>query len=84
MSAGIPVITSDAKPAARIVSETACGEVYGSNDPAGLVDAIRRLCDQSRRETLGKAGRRAVLEKFRWSKDGARFVEAVEGVVVGR
>ena len=84
MSAGIPVITSDAKPAARIVSETACGEVYGSSDPAGLVDAIRRLCDQSRRERLGKAGRRAVLEKFRWSKDGARFVEAVEGVVVGR
>lgn len=84
MSAGIPVITSDAKPAARVVRDAACGEVYRSEDANDLADAIRRLVDPARRQELGQAGRSAVLEKYRWSKDGARFVEAVEAVVARR
>jgi len=83
MSLGLPVITSDAKPAARIVETTGCGRVYQSEDPEGLFQAIRALSDESRRERLGQEGRDAVLQRFRWRHDGARFVEAVEKVVAG-
>jgi glycosyltransferase involved in cell wall biosynthesis len=81
MAAGLPVITSDAKPAARIVSQTGSGRVYTSTDPTSLADAVCDLRSFQNRVEAGTAGRNAVLKKFNWELDGARLVEAVEGVV---
>ncbi len=44
MSMGLPVVTSDAKPAARIVRESGSGAVYRSEDPADLARAIEVCC----------------------------------------
>lgn len=84
MAAGIPVITSDARPAARIVRETGGGKVYESRDPETLVTAITELLERTERETLGGAGRKAVLADYRWTNDGARLVQALERTVQSR
>jgi len=84
MSFGIPVVTSDARPAARVVRETGCGEVYRSRDPDDLARAVRALADDDRRRALGQAGRNAVLSTFRWREDGARMVAVLEEVAAGR
>ena len=80
MSHGLPVISSDARPAARIVRETGCGAVYESRDPLALVDAIVSMLDPVHRVECGLAGFAAVRDVYNWDLDGARLVEAVEAV----
>jgi len=74
MAAGLPVITSDAIPAARIVRETRAGEVFRSGDSSGLASAIRRLSDPTVRRTAGEAGQAAILGIYNWEADTARLV----------
>ena len=59
MAAGLAILTSDARPAARVVRETATGEVYAGTDPDALVAAIERLVDPAVREiTVAMEGAR--------------------------
>lgn len=84
MAAGLPVITSDARPAARIVRETGAGAVYESRDPADFASAVSALRDAGSRRKAGASGQRAVREEYNWENDGARLVEAVERLVGSR
>ena len=77
MAAGLAIITSDARPAARIVKETATGEVFPSGDPAGLEVAIERLCDPARRAACGERGRAAIRDRYNWESDSVRLLEAL-------
>jgi glycosyltransferase involved in cell wall biosynthesis len=81
MAAGLAVLTSDARPAARIVRETATGEVYAGTDPDAFVAAIERLLDPSIRATYGRQGRRAVKERYNWEADSARLLAALDVTV---
>lgn len=81
MAAGLPVLTSDARPFARIVRDTGCGEVFASGDAADLARAIRRLVEPSRRRCYGVNGRRAVVERYHWERDAAVLVESIERAV---
>lgn len=83
MAAGLPVITSDARPAARIVRETRCGEVFRDRDCADLVGSIDRLLDPARRAEASAAGRSAIATKYHWEREVERLVEAVESSVRG-
>ena len=47
MAAGLAVVTSDATPAARVVSSTGCGLVFRDRNPGSLADALRRLQDSA-------------------------------------
>jgi glycosyltransferase involved in cell wall biosynthesis len=78
MAAGLAIITSDARPAARIVCETGTGEVFGSGDPDALVSAIERLADPEVRAALGQRGRCAIATRYNWEADEARLLAAVE------
>lgn len=77
MAAGLPVISSSARPAARIVSATGCGEVFRDRDAEDLARAIERLLDGQRRRDCGSAGRRAIKQQYHWEADAARLDSAL-------
>jgi glycosyltransferase involved in cell wall biosynthesis len=83
MAAGIPVLTSDARPVARIVTAEACGVVYRHDDPSDCARAVAAMAHAETRAALGRAGRSAVKARHHWGLDGARLVEAVERTVLG-
>ncbi|HET7230254.1 MAG TPA: glycosyltransferase, partial [Longimicrobium sp.] len=80
MAAGLPVASSDAAPAARVVRETGAGVVFSSGAPPALADAVAALADPALRARMGEAGRRAVLREYNWERDTARLLAAVESV----
>ena len=80
MASSMPVIVSDTPPAKRIVETTGCGVVFRDRDPSDLCQQIRRLLDGELRETMGRAGRRAVLEYYNWQQDSARMVARLEAL----
>ena len=84
MAAGLPVVSSDAAPAARILRETGAGVVVPSRDPAALAAAIERLRDPALREALGRAGQRAVLSTYNWEADAAELLRVVESAAAER
>jgi phosphatidylinositol alpha-1,6-mannosyltransferase len=78
MYMGCPVLVSDCKATARIVTETGCGWVVeGAMDsPKIFADyAIALLKDKHLRYDMGHRGREAVLANYRWSADGGRLAD---------
>ncbi len=80
MAAGLAVLSSDIAPCARVVDETAAGEVFRADDAASLAAALRRLSDPAHRARCGEAGRRAILDWYNWERESAVFVNAIEEV----
>ena len=81
MAAGLPVVSSDAAPCARVVSETAAGEVFRSQDPDDLAAAVTRLFNRDARAKRGVAGQRAILQRYHWERDVVRLLNALDEVV---
>ncbi|MEQ9400309.1 MAG: glycosyltransferase family 4 protein [Longimicrobiales bacterium] len=81
MSHGLPVVTSDARPAARIVREVGAGAVFRSDDAEDFAAALRGLRDPARRREHGARGRQAVLDRYNWGEDEKRLEAAVTGTV---
>ena len=81
MAAGLPVDTSDAIPAARVVRTFGCGLVYRSRDPVALAAQLRRLFDSTERSTMGEAGRRAVLDRCNWEHDAEVLLRVIRSSV---
>jgi glycosyltransferase involved in cell wall biosynthesis len=77
-------VTSDARPAARIIRGTGAGLVYRHPDAAGLAAAIEQLADRDRRRACGERGRAAVRDTYHWERDVARLLETVRRVVAVR
>jgi len=80
MAAGLPVISSSAAPAARIVRTTGAGLVHRDRDAADLAAAVRALADPDVRSAAAAAGRRAIRETYHWERDVERML-ALLGVV---
>lgn len=80
MAAGLPVVSSNTDPCARILGETGAGEIFRSGDAASLADAIARLTDPGSRTRMGAAGARAILDRYNWETDAATFVSVVERI----
>ena len=78
MSHRLPVITSDAKPAARIVREEGSGVVFVSDDATDFARAVRELVDADRRGELGENGRAAVERRYNWAFDEEQLLETVD------
>ena len=81
MAAGLAVVTSDARPAARIIRGTGAGLVYRHPDAAELAAAIERLADRDLRRACGERGRAAVRDTYHWERDAARLLETISRVV---
>jgi len=77
MAAGLPVVSSNAAPCARIVRETGSGRIFRSGDAIELATAIEEAAQAETSATLGSAGRKAVQERYNWEYDTAILLDAV-------
>ncbi len=84
MAVGLPVVTSDAIPFARITRETGAGEVFRSRDAADLARVLLRMKDPERRRQYGAAGREAVLQRYHWEHDARALLKAVDATAQER
>lgn len=67
-----PVVVSSCKPLKRVIEETNGGLVFSAGNSDELAEVLLRLQDENLRLELGRAGKRAVLERYNWeytSKD---------------
>jgi glycosyltransferase involved in cell wall biosynthesis len=80
MAVGLPVVSSDAIPAARVVRETGAGEVFRSGDASDLARALRIFADPVKRRAAGEAGRAAVLDSYNWEASVAVLLQVVTDV----
>lgn len=78
MNAGVPVVVSDAKPAARIVRETGAGVVYDSFSANDLAEKLILLRDPGLRAELGKNGRVAIRDRYNWSHETSTLLASLE------
>lgn len=77
MAAGLPVLVSDARPTARIVSKTECGLVYENSSAESMAEQIARLRDPALRGHLAQNGRTAVEREYRWDNDERVMLEGM-------
>ena len=79
MGSGVPIVVVGEAEPARIVLESGSGDVVTPGDIDSLVNSLRRLAsDTELRETLGTAGRQAVLETYDRTQIGDRFISYLE------
>jgi len=83
MAAGLAVVTSDARPAARIIRETGAGLVYSHPDATDLERAILELRDPELRRTCGQRGQAAVRDMYNWERDTERLLQGLKQTVNG-
>ena len=78
MAAGLPVVSSDTVPCARIIRETQCGEIFRSGDARSLADAIEKASALGELERRGAAGRKAILDRYNWEHDTATLLDSIQ------
>jgi glycosyltransferase involved in cell wall biosynthesis len=81
MAAGLPVLTSDSTPSARVVHATGCGEVFRSGDAADAVRAILELALPEQRAAMGCRGQAAIRDEFHWERDAERLLAGVDATM---
>jgi glycosyltransferase involved in cell wall biosynthesis len=82
MSAGIPVIASDFPLWRSIVEESKCGLLVDPMNPGEIAAAITRLLSNpDEAETMGKNGRKAVLEKYNWAVEEQKLYSFYERIL---
>lgn len=77
MAAGLCVVTSDARPAARVVREADAGVVFRSGDAHDLALRLRDLLAAGRCRAHGLKGREAVRTEHHWERDAERLLTLV-------
>ncbi|MFN8647495.1 MAG: glycosyltransferase [Gemmatimonadales bacterium] len=78
MAAGLPVVTSDAAPLARVVTAAGCGLLAADAAPQALATAISTLAgDPALRARMAAAGREAVRQRYHWEADERVLLELV-------
>ena len=71
---GTPVIATRVGGVPEVVDDGATGLLVEARDPAGLAAAIDRIADDpDLRARLAEAGRRAVVESYRWGSMYGRY-----------
>jgi glycosyltransferase involved in cell wall biosynthesis len=82
MAARLPVIGSSALPEVHAVIEHSGGGLtVDTTKPAAIAGAVRYLLDHPEEGAqMGRAGRRAIEERYNWSVSAAVLLEVYEGV----
>lgn len=79
MAHGIPVIATPNPPAKDLIDSAGSGLLVPFQDPAAVVDAVRRLHgDPALRTELGKRGYEAARSRFHWPIQAERFIATLE------
>ncbi len=80
MSVGLPVITSDTVPSARVVQAEKAGVVFEARNLKSLEDAVSSLADVALRSEMGSNGRAAVERRYNWERDAETLATTVANV----
>lgn len=80
MAAGLCVITSDARPARRVVEDEGVGLAFRSGDAGSLADVLERLWRSGDAARLGRRGRAAIRERYHWERDAERLLGVFAGL----
>jgi len=76
MAAGLPVIASNFPLWKEIVEGSGCGICVDPLNPEEIAKAIKYLMKHpGSTEQMGKNGRRAVIEKYTWEKEGKKLLD---------
>ena len=76
MAAGLPVIASNFPLWKEIVEGNGCGICVDPLNPEEIAKAIKYLMKHpGSTEQMGKNGRRAVIEKYTWEKEGKKLLD---------
>jgi len=86
MSCGVPVVATTGGALPEVVGVNGeTGLLVEPNSPDALVDAIRRLLDDSAlRERLGAAGRERVMQRFTWQVTARGTAACYEAILKGQ
>lgn len=75
MASEVPVVASDFPLWREIVTSADAGLLVDPTDPLAVAEAIDTLlADPTRAAAMGRRGRAAVLERYRWDEQGDRLV----------
>jgi len=75
MAAGIPVIASDFPKYREIVGGAQCGLLVGSDDPAGVANAIKFILTHPQEAyKMGERGRDAVEKLYNWAGEEQKLL----------
>jgi glycosyltransferase involved in cell wall biosynthesis len=75
MASELPVVASDFPVWRDIVADVDCGLLVDPTDPEAVAEAVRTLLDDPERAAaMGRRGRAAVMERYRWEPQGERLV----------
>lgn len=76
MAAGLPLVASDFPLWRRIVEGSGCGVCVDPASPAAVAAGIRALLsDEARCRAMGRAGRKAVEERYHWLQEAEKLVQ---------
>lgn len=76
MAAGVPVVATRSGAIPEMVRDQQTGFLVGKNDPHALAESILKLLrNHNLRGTMGRAGRRWVLENFTWDRVAERMYD---------
>jgi glycosyltransferase involved in cell wall biosynthesis len=79
MSCATPVIASDIGGVSMVIENDRTGLLVPPGDVASLVDAIAMLAgNPDKRQAIGQAARRSVVENFNWNSVVLRLVNVFE------
>jgi glycosyltransferase involved in cell wall biosynthesis len=83
MSSGIPIVASDFPLWRTILEDANCGLFVDPLDPEGIASAVTWLLQHPQEaEEMGKAGQKAVLERFNWENEAQKLIDFY-GEVIG-
>lgn len=72
----LPILGTNCTSVKRLVEEEECGIIYEEGNTEAFVDGVKKLYkDQELKKKLGKNGKKAVLEKYRWEKTTDDMIE---------
>lgn len=82
MLCGKPVLVSDCRPLARIVTESGAGAVFAASDPSSMAQRLIEMRnDASGLRRMGERGKNAARGQYSWAHDRTRLVRLyAEGV----
>ena len=75
MSVGVPVIAADFPLWRKIVVNAGCGLLVDPLNPQAIADSILYILEHPEEaEEMGKNGRKAVKEKYNWSREEKKLL----------
>lgn len=82
MAAGIPFVASDFPLWKKIVGENSCGVCVDPQNVQAVREACRELLsDLEKGQRMGRAGRKAVMEKYNWRIEEKKLLELYRNLV---